>query len=94
MFPRLDDPFDFFRLTLSLIVTIYATIITLQSLWGWVGYLSGRERYMTVIRRYIVVHALRLRFKTFWGDVLICLLLCAVFGLLWMLHDLVEAGAL
>jgi hypothetical protein len=29
------------------------------------------------------VHGLRLRFKAFWGDVVICVLLCVVFYLLW-----------
>ena len=63
--------------------TIYATIITLQSLWNWIGYLSGNHKYITMVRRYLVIHALRLRFRTFWGDVIICILLCVVFGLLW-----------
>ncbi len=88
------DPFQFFRLTVAWIATIYASIITLQSLYGWVIYLSGQEKYITVVRRYVIVHALRLRFKTFWGDVLICLLLCIVFFLLYRLHPLVEAGKL
>ncbi len=44
---------------------------------------------MTIVRRYLIIHALRLRFKTFWGDVIICGLLCVVFGLLWRLHGVI-----
>ena len=84
------DPFQFFRLTVGWIATIYATVVTLQSLWQWVGYLSGRDKYVMMVRRYLVIHALRLRFKTFWGDVIICLLLCVVFVLVWRAHGLVE----
>ena len=83
------DPFQFFRLTVGWIATIYASVITLQSLWGWLVYLSGGDKYMTIVRRYVIIHALRLRFKTFWGDVLICVLLCVVFGLLWRLHGVI-----
>lgn len=86
------DPFHFFRLTVAWIATIYASIITLQSLWGWVVYLSGGDRYVTMIRRYVLLHALRLRFKAFWGDVIICILLCIVFFLLWRLHGVIAPG--
>jgi hypothetical protein len=88
------EPFDFFRWTVAWIATIYATVLTLQSLWGWVVYLSGSQKHVGMIRRYLVIHALRLRFKTFWGDVLICLLLCVVFLLLWRMHGLVRVGML
>ena len=84
-----DDLFDFFRRWLSIVVGVYATVITLQSLWGWWVWLAGSDKYMTMLRRYLVVHGLRLRFKTFWGDVLICVLLCVVFGILWHAHGLV-----
>jgi hypothetical protein len=80
------DPFQFFRLSVAWVATIYAIVVTLQSLWGWVAFLSGSDKYMTIVRRYLIIHALRLRFKTFWGDVIICILLCVVFLLLWRLH--------
>lgn len=88
------DPFDFFRLTVAWIATIYATIITLQSLWGFIVLLSGSEKYVLMIRRYLVIHALRLRFRTFWGDVLICGLLGVTFILIWWLHRMVDARVL
>lgn len=85
MFRHLDF-FDLFRWVLGTIVGIYATIVTLQSLWGWYVWLSGSDKYMTMLRRYLIVHGLRLRFKTFWGDVIICVLLCVAFLLLWRAH--------
>ena len=88
------DPFDFFRWTVAWIATIYATVVTLQSLWGWVVYLSGQDKYLGMVRRYLVIHALRLRFKSFWGDVLICLLLGVVFLILWRMHGLVQTRML
>jgi hypothetical protein len=83
------DFFNFFRYLLALIVTIYATVITLQSLWGWYNMLAGRDRYIGMVRRYLVVHGLRLRFKAFWGDVVICLLLCVVFMIIWHAHQII-----
>src|SRR5919107_4327318 len=89
-----DDPFDFFRWWLSTIVTIYATVITLQSLWGWYAWLAGSDRYISLLRRYLIVHGLRLRFTAFWGDVIVSLLLCVVFLITWRLHGLIRVGAL
>ncbi len=80
------DFFQFFRYTLSGIATIYATILTLQSLWGWIVWLSGQDKYISLVRRYVIVHGLRLRVKSFWGDVILCMLLCVVFLLLWYAH--------
>lgn len=88
------DAFDFFRWFLSIVATIYATVITLQSLWGWYTWLAGSDKYMTMLRRYVIVHGLRLRFKTFWGDVLICVLLCVAFLILWRAHVIIyDIGA-
>ena len=61
-------------------------MITLQSLWGWYVWLAGNDRYISVVRQYVIVHGLRLRFRTFWGDVLICLLLCVAFLVTWRVH--------
>ena len=84
-----EDPFDFFRWWLGTIATIYATVIMLQSLYGWYVWLAGSDKYMSLLRRYLLVHGLRLRFKAFWGDVIICGLLCVTFLLLWRAHGLI-----
>lgn len=80
------DFFNFFRYLLGTVATIYATVLTLQAGWEWFVWLSGADRYVGLVRRYLIVHALRLRFKAFWGDVIICGLLCVVFGILWHAH--------
>ena len=80
------DLFQFFRFWLGWVVTIYATILTLQSLYGWYIWLSGEDKYISMLRRYVIVQGLRLRFKTFWGDVLVCLLLTIAFCILWLAH--------
>jgi hypothetical protein len=82
------DLFSFFRYWLGWIVTIYATVITLQSLWGWYVWLAGQDKYIGMLRRYVIVHGLRLRFRAFWGDVIICLLLCVAFVIMWRAHHL------
>lgn len=89
-----SDVFNFFRWWLATIVTVYATVVTLQSLWGWYVWLAGSDRYMTLMRRYVIVHGLRLRFTDFWGDVLICVLLCVAFLLIWWLHGMLRQGYL
>lgn len=83
-----NDLFTFFRWMLSWIVTIYATIVTVQSLWGWYVWLAGPDRYIGMVRRYMVVQGLRVRVFRFGGDVLICVLLCVVFLMLWRAHHI------
>jgi hypothetical protein len=84
------DFFDFFRYVLATVVTIYVVIVTIQSLWNWYLFLAGTDRYISLVRRYVVVHGLRLRIRAFWGDVLICGLLCAAFVVIWRAHYLIE----
>ena len=84
------DFFNFWRYLIGWVVTIYATVVTLQSLWGWYAWLAGEDKYISIVRQYVIVHGLRLRFRTFWGDVIICLLLCVAFLIIWKLHLLIE----
>jgi len=84
------DFFNFFRWTLGTVVTIYASIITAQSMAGWYTWLAGTDKHISMIRRYVIVHGLRLRFLTFWGDVLITILLCVAFMLLFRAHTIVN----
>ena len=82
------DPFNFFRWGLFVVVSIYVTIITAQQTWTWYVWLTSSDRYITILRQYVIVHGLRLRFKSFWGDVLICGLLCVVFLILFWAHTI------
>jgi len=88
------DLFDFFRYALSTVVTIYASVVMFQSLWGWYVWLAGSDKYMTMLRRYVIVHGLRLRFTAFWGDCVICMLLCVAFSLFVYAHWQVDKLAI
>lgn len=85
------DLFNVFRFLLGTVATVYATVILIQTCWGWYVWLAGSDKYMSLLRRYVIVHALRLRFKTFWGDLIISLLLCVVFALLVWGHEMIFA---
>lgn len=79
---------------LAIVATVYATVVTLQSMWGWYVWLMGNDRYISLVRRYVVVHGLRLRVRAFWGDVLICCLLCVAFLIMWRAHQVIyDLGA-
>ena|ERR1700722_5527882 len=84
------DLFDFFRYALGTVVTIYATLVTAQSLLGWYRWLNQPERYTTMLRRYLIVVGLRLRFLDFWADTTVCVLLCLVFGVVWHAHGTIR----
>jgi uncharacterized membrane protein YjjB (DUF3815 family) len=84
------DLFNFFRYLLAMVATIYASIITYQSLKDWYVWLAGRDRYVSLLRRYVVVHGLRLRFTSFWADLVICALLCVVFLILFKAHGILH----
>ena len=77
------DFFRFFRNALATVATVYATVITVQSVWGWYVTLAAGDKYTTMLRRYLLVQGLRLRFKTFWGDAIICALLFIAFLMIW-----------
>jgi len=83
------DLFNFFRWGLSIVVTVYCTILMAQQGYSWYVWLMTDDRYMTILRQYVILHGLRLRFRTFWGDVIICVLLCVVFGLLFHAHRVI-----
>ena len=85
------DPFTFFRWGLFIVVSVYVSIVSIQQGYSWYVWLMSEDRYIAVLRRYVIVHGLRLRFATFWGDVLICGLLCIVFVLLFWAHRIIEA---
>src|ERR1700744_1921888 len=83
------DFFNFFRIGLGWVVTIYATVITVQSLWGWYVWLAGSDKYISLVRRYVILQGLRLRFRAFLGDAVVCILLSIAFLILWHAHHLI-----
>ena len=84
------DFFNFFRWMVAVIATVYATVITVQSLYGWYLWLAGGDKYIGLLRRYLLLHGLRLRFSTFWGDVILCGLLSVAFIMLMQAHTLIH----
>jgi len=84
------DLFNFFRWVLGFIVTVYASIITIQSAYTWYVWLAGSEKYISVLRQYVIVQGLKLRFRAFWGDVLVCILLSFTFCLMWRAQYLLD----
>jgi hypothetical protein len=80
------DLFHFFRLTVGWVATIYATVFTVKSLWDWYIWLASQDRYIILLRRYIIVQGLRIRVKSFVWDALLCVLLSVAFLLLSVAH--------
>lgn len=80
------DFFHFFRKGVGWVATIYATVVTLQSLYGWWVYLAAGDRYTGMMRRYLLVQAVRLRVRRFAGDLAVCGLLCVAFLIIWRAH--------
>ena len=89
------DLFTLYRWLLAWVVTVYCTVLTAQSMWTWYVWLNSSDRYIAIVRRYVIVAALRLKFRTFWGELLICLLLSVAFGLMckaqWAMSDIERA---
>ena len=83
------DLFHFFRLGVAWIATVYATVVTVQSLYGWYVYLAASDRYTNLMRRYLIAQAVRMRIMTFGGELLICLLLCVLFVIIWRAHHVI-----
>lgn len=82
----MPDLFAIFRWLVFVFVTIYVSITTVQSLVGWYRFLWQRDRYIDLLRSYVIVHGLRLRMKSFGGDAIVCALLCVAFLLMWRVH--------
>lgn len=64
------DLFEFWRLLLATICGIYAAVVTIRSLVGWLLYLSEPNRVSRFMRHYVTVQLLRLRFRRFSRDLL------------------------
>lgn len=64
------DLFEHWRLLLGLICTVYATVITVRSLYEWLHYFSGPDRTTSLMRNYVVVQLLSLRMGRFKEELL------------------------
>jgi len=89
----MPDFYLIFRWLLFVFVTIYFCITFGQFLWTWYLWLWQRDRYIGMLRRYLIVHGLRVRVRAFWGDAVVCALLGVVFLLMWACHVQLDAIA-
>lgn len=64
------DLFELWRLLLATVCAIYAIVVTGRSLYGWFVYLSQPDRTTTLIRQVVIVQLLRLRIRSFVGELL------------------------
>jgi len=87
---QLMDLFDFYRYVLGTVVTVYAIVVTVQSALGWHAWLSQPDRHISMLRRYLIIIGLRLRVSEFWADMVISVLLCAIFAILFAAHGTVR----
>jgi len=88
------DFFTLWRWMLALVVMIYSGIVLWQTAAGYWVWLSSGDRYTGILRRYLMVHSLRVRARAFGADIAVCLLLCVTLGLLGWLHWLGVGGQL
>lgn len=79
------DLFVMFRWSLATVCTIYAVVVTIRSLWGWLGWFAG-SRETAVIGRYTLVLLLRLRLRRFGWELFQIVTLLVLFTGVVYLH--------
>jgi hypothetical protein len=81
------DLFEFYRTLLFLIMSVYAAVMTvvmvLQAWW----LLTGTDRAVALVRKYVVVLLLRMKVSVFRNELLQIAALTALFIYLVYLHD-------
>ena len=87
---RQIEPFFLFRRLLMIFCSVYALIRLTQSASRWYGYFWSPDRSRRVLRHYLHVHLLRVRFLRFWRDLLQIAVLTAVFLVIVWLHRFLE----
>lgn len=76
------DAFPFFRFLLAVFVAAYTLIATGQFVREWHRDSMASAREEALVRRYLVVHVLRIRIKPFARDLLEIAALLAIFAYL------------
>ena len=62
------DPFFLFRRVLLIVCAVYSLVITVRGLRYWLNYLMADGRDRALLRRYLWLHALRMRWRRFAGE--------------------------
>ncbi len=80
------SPFNFFRFMLTIVVTVYCAIRLLMWLPLVMQLTAGNDRGARLLRRYLLVQALRIRFRRFAWEMVQIVLLFAILCLLIARH--------
>ena len=80
------DPFEFYRFFLSVLVCCYTVARLTTFIWRIQGFTIPTIRGTSLVRRYLLVHLLRIRWRRFIPDLVTIAALGAVLGLLVSLH--------
>ncbi|RIK61921.1 MAG: hypothetical protein DCC65_18230 [Planctomycetota bacterium] len=80
------DLFELWRLALGLTCTVYATVVTVRSLGGWVAYFSGKDRTTVLLRHYVLAQLVSLRLGRFRDELLRIAFWLAALVVLLRLH--------
>jgi hypothetical protein len=79
------DPFVWFRWLLAVLGVSYTLVLTARSIAWAIATLSGDARHKAMLRRLVVIYALRLRFRPLLGELAqIAVLLVGLVVLLWL----------
>ncbi len=80
------DPFEFYRFFLSVLVCSYTVARLITFIWRIQGFTIPSIRGTSLVRRYLLVQFLRIRWRRFMPDFLTIAALGIVLGLLVSLH--------
>jgi hypothetical protein len=83
------DLFYFWRWILVVVCTIYAAARLGQTAWHWYVYLWAESRSSVMMRRYVFVHALRVRMRRLTFELVQIVALVVLFALATWAHRLV-----
>ncbi len=86
------DLFFIYRKLLVIFCTVYTAIRITQSLWRWLEYFYTPEKTRKLMRGYLAVQLLRVRWVKFWREYLQIVLLCGIILLLIHLHKYIGNG--
>jgi len=86
------DLFFLFRRLLVIVCSVYAAVRLGQSAWRWFNYLIQPGRSHELLRNYLAVYVLSIRFRRFMKDYMQIGALVGVLAVMIWLHGLVRAG--
>lgn len=80
------DLFHFYRFVVVVVVTVYCLVRIASFVWWWCGFGRGASRVESLVRRYLHVLLLRLRWRRFLYELTVIGGLCVTLVLLLRLH--------